>query len=173
MLGLFLLGLAVSEGSAMPGENLRRLFEALAEGPLPVDVAKAKRRDAAERWVSPAFSGGGPISSGQSAVLITGPSGLVDGKQTHELGHAYAHDMGVMIRCCLAEIAKHRATGSGLAPFYFLRVAILLRKAERYSDEVRLIEGFLRFDREKTPGGSFEKLRQRLPKALKLARMPS
>ena len=60
-----------------------------------------------------------------------------------------------------------KATGHGVAPWYYEQVAIIRRKQKRYTEEVEILE---RYDsQKKAPGAMPDKLAERLDKARILA----
>lgn len=113
----------------------------------------------------------GSISYGEAVAEVTGPEAAIDGQATWQLAKdgSSKNDLDTMLRCCIAELAKYRATGRAPAPFYFDRVAILLSKAKRHDEEIRILEGVLEHMPEDAVGARFITLRERLPKTRKKA----
>jgi hypothetical protein len=110
----------------------------------------------------------------------------VDGLPTYAHADTGKHDLPTMLRCCEAEEANYwkQPTGERLcaAPFYFLRVAILSRKAKDYASEISACERWqaIADDYAAQPmvrnglaaknhlGPSSENMKSRLPKARNL-----
>lgn len=84
-----------------------------------------------------------PISFGEIITKTTHGANLVDGKQTGELFDEFKHDIEVMKRCCEAELMTMEKAGLVPAPAYFLRVAILSRKARDYVQEISYCEKYI------------------------------
>ncbi|PNG50414.1 MULTISPECIES: hypothetical protein [unclassified Variovorax] len=66
----------------------------------------------------------------------------VGGKPTWTLARDSAQNLPLMLQCCEAELRNMADHGVVAAPFYFERVAILLRKAKRYKEEVEMCERY-------------------------------
>jgi hypothetical protein len=73
----------------------------------------------------------------------TGGANLVDGKQTWELAESKKDDLEAMKKCCDAELATYEKVGLVPAPYYFERVAILLRKVKNFREEVACCEKYI------------------------------
>mgnify|MGYP001105940364 CR=1 FL=1 len=68
---------------------------------------------------------------------------LVDGKPAWAFAKEKKDDLDYMMRCAEAELAVMGRAKMAAAPYYFERVAILLRKNKRYADEVRVCERYI------------------------------
>lgn len=68
---------------------------------------------------------------------------LVDGKPAWAYAEEKKHDLDYMMRCAEAELEVMRGAGVVAAPYYFERVAILLRKQKRYADEIGVCENYI------------------------------
>ncbi len=122
-----------------------------------------------------------PTTSGEYITQITGGANLVDGVPTWQLAETKKHDLATMQRCCIAELASMARGGGVAAPFYFERVAILLRKAKDYEGEIAICERYidavdafyatqdLSRVSDVRRGPQFPALKHRLAKARKLA----
>ena len=68
----------------------------------------------------------------------------VNGTPTYELAESGKHDLATMRACCAAEADSYWRQPEGerlcAAPYYFERVAILLRKAKDYTGEIDICE---------------------------------
>lgn len=120
--------------------------------------------------------------SSEELLRSQGALAEVDGKPTYALSHM-KDDLDVMAACVRAETnnywgqpAGHRITA---APFFFLRVAILQRKAKNYDEEIGVCESWMAivedyknqdFVRKGTGakvwlGSTSRKIEERMPKA--------
>jgi hypothetical protein len=68
---------------------------------------------------------------------------LVDGKPAWAFAKEKKDDLEYMMRCAEAELTVMERAKTAAAPYYFERVAILLRKNKRYADEVRVCERYI------------------------------
>lgn len=75
---------------------------------------------------------------------VLGIQAKVGDTPTHELASSSHQDLQVMLKCCEAEEANYWKQPAGdrccAAPFYFERVAILVRKAKDYQTEIAICE---------------------------------
>lgn len=96
-----------------------------------------KRHDARARHSTPAA----PISAKHLSMQAQ-----VDDKPTYELAASGKHDIDVMRSCCEAEIDNYWRQPEGerlcAAPYYFMRLAILNRKAKNYAAEIAACESW-------------------------------
>ena len=98
------------------------------------------------------------LTSGEIEIIKSKGANLVDGRQCWELAESHKHDLEMMIRCCEKEIQNN--TGKKWptnipAPFYFTRVAIMLRKAKDYAGEIEICNKYIQHNQlleEKHPG---------------------
>lgn len=68
----------------------------------------------------------------------------IDGKPVWEHADTQAHDLDMMRRCCAAELDNMQLANCVPAPYYFERVANLLRRAKDYGGEVEICERYLK-----------------------------
>lgn len=83
------------------------------------------------------------ISSQDYITKAAGGANLVDGKPTWHFAKEKKDDLNYMTRCADAELATMKATGLPAAPYYFERVAILLRKNKQYGEELQYCERYI------------------------------
>ena len=74
---------------------------------------------------------------------ISGGGNLVEGQHPWELAEENKHDLGYMVECCNSELLMMKKTGLPAAPYYFERVAVLLRKAKDYRQEIHFCETYI------------------------------
>ncbi len=68
---------------------------------------------------------------------------IVDGKPTWEHAENKQNDLAFMLRCCDAEMHAMQKADLVAAPFYFERVAILLRKSGEYQQEIDFCKNYI------------------------------
>jgi len=105
---------------------------------------------------------------------------LVDGKHTWERADEKKHDIEYMKKCCNAELSMMKKAGFVAAPYYFERVAVLLRKAKDYQQEIHYCETYIglvekfytgkdtRQIADVRKGPTYQAIVSRLPKAKEL-----
>ncbi len=111
---------------------------------------------------------------------VTHGANLVDGKHTWELAEEKKHNLEEMKRCCDAELITMDKAGLVPAPYYFERVAILLRKEKNYEQEIYYCEQYIKkveafYSKNGTAGIAdvregprYQSIVKRLPKAREL-----
>ncbi|KVX03973.1 hypothetical protein [Alcaligenes phenolicus] len=122
------------------------------------------------------------VFSSEEMLRRQGALAEVDGKPTYALSHM-KDDLDVMVACVKAESENYWSQPAGhrmsVAPFFFLRAAILHRKAKNYEAEVHVCESlneimndykkqdFVKngFAAKAWLGPTPRKIRERLPKA--------
>lgn len=116
-------------------------------------------------------------TSGEYITRVMEGATLVDGKQTWELAEGSKNDLGMMLRCCEAELETMKRAKVVAAPFYFERAALLLRKAKHYEREIEICETYIEavhehyssnaqdYEADVRKGPRFLALQARVPKA--------
>ena len=86
------------------------------------------------------------LTSGEIKAITTNGANLVDGKQCWEYADTHKDDLEVMIRCCenqLSQNSDKKGPKEIPAPFYFNRVAIILRKRKDYDGEIAICNRYI------------------------------
>ncbi|PHQ56197.1 MAG: hypothetical protein COA30_05110 [Sulfurimonas sp.] len=82
-------------------------------------------------------------TTGEIITEVTDGNNLVNGKPTYEYVESEKNNLEIMKKCCEAEIKTLEIAGIVPAPYYFERVAIILRKEKNYKQEIEYCSSYI------------------------------
>lgn len=83
------------------------------------------------------------LISGAVITQFADQKNLVDGLPTWEHAAAGKDDLELMVKCCYTELETMERVGIVAAPYYFERVAVLLRKAGEAEREIEICDRYI------------------------------
>ena len=98
------------------------------------------------------------LTSGEIEAIKTNGANLVDGQQCWEYADTHKDDLEMMLRCCenqLKQNSDKKGPKQIPAPFYFKRVAIIMRKRKDYEGEIAICNRYIEHNRlleQRRPG---------------------